>query len=1219
MQDLTAKIINDDVLPILNRGINLSDVAELVDSAREWLANGTFTFEGRPEALTRQYLINPLLSILGWDASPSSEYHFVPEFSGGMSRRWEDMVLMHKDMPIIFVECKNLLTDNILTRYNVNELLNYMKEYNRVNKFGHRIDWGILTNFRKMYFFYVSDKEPFLTFDYETYIDKFDFIKELISTEGIVKDGIAHYFSENRKEELGEQFLQDLKKWRLVIANGLYECNDDLSIEQLKITSQKFIDRLIFIRMLETLGIIPYNWLRTIYIKWREGIIGLNKTYSQVLKEEFINIESLYDTELFIKSLVDELEINDVYLNELLKIEVTMDPTIARKIGFSGPLILDDKGLYGYNFKTLSIDIMGSAYERYLAHNIIIKNEVVQIEETAELRKKEGIYYTPKHIVDYIVDKTLSTPLLNILTKSKSCIDEENYSEAKTIIESIKNIKILDPACGSGSFLITAFDKIYDTYCDYNEYFQNKVKGKLESGGLDQFLTIGFDNLLINSIGERVLLDNLYGVDYDPQAVEITKLNLWLKMLSASPELYRPEVGVTHKKYLPSLILKIKCGNSICPGINEEILEDAEINTNLGKIIELRNTLLNLILKTTPLFAREVDLDELLQEILGLKEKLETINVSIRDKLRNTLIHDGHFKEENGKLQNLSGSPFHWELEFPEVFTSDGFDIVLGNPPHGAKLTKEERNFIGQQFSLGSGTKNTAYIFIELSKRLLNESGLLGLVIPKSLLFSQDWGKVRDYLLGHTNINEIVDISKAFKGVLLEQVIIIAKNHDTTTSFNSYILNEENAFTYCNNIPNSIYDESKSFPISIDEMDMQIFTKMVSDSINFGDITETFRGFPLQSRLSDTRQESFEPTLRGDDIKRFSNNDPSNFLSSVNLVEKPKYHKIKNPKLITQRIVAHIENPIDHIAIMSTIDFNGYLNVDTVENTVLTDDEYDYHYLLGLLNSRLIGWYIYKFVFCDAIRTMDFDEYYVNKICLKSISDASSAIIDKIKTDVSDILILCNQKRWLFDSFIALQKVFSLTDELKIGYFIDVNRAQEFGIDLISLHKIDGDMTGTIKEYSVNINEDTISIHVKILEENNYINALSFKVNNETCKNYMFLSLKTQEGRKSYRSQRNILNTIYDDFKIPVLVSRNYAANIEAFNKLLQYMEEAYEQKLEKEWINSKIKIFQPHVITNNVKSTDEIINESIFRIFNLSNEEIQHVNENTTSLTRLT
>ena len=117
----------------------------------------------------------------------------------------------------------------------------------------------------------------------------------------------------------------------------------------------------------------------------------------------------------------------------------------------------------------------------------------------------------------------------------------------------------------------------------------------------------------------------------------------------------------------------------------------------------------------------------------------------------------------------------------------------------------------------------------------------------------------------------------------------------------------------------------------------------------------------------------------------------------------------------------------------------------------------------------------------------------------------------------------------------------------------------------------------------------------------------------------MFLSLKTQEGRKTYRLQKNIINTIYQDFKRPVLISRNYAVNIEAFSKILQYMEEKYEEKLENEWINSKIKTFQPHEIINNVKYTDQRINEAVFKIFNLGREEIQHINENTTSLTRLT
>ena len=108
---------------------------------------------------------------------------------------------------------------------------------------------------------------------------------------------------------------------------------------------------------------------------------------------------------------------------------------------------------------------------------------------------------------------------------------------------------------------------------------------------------------------------------------------------------------------------------------------------------------------------------------------------------------------------------------------------------------------------------------------------------------------------------------------------------------------------------------------------------------------------------------------------------------------------MKQPKIITQDIIAHIQNPKPHILITSVFDEEGkVLTLDTCQNTVLINNNYDYRYILGLLNSEFISWYTYKFIYCSAIRTMHFDKYYIGKIKIPNVTkDKQVKLIEIVK------------------------------------------------------------------------------------------------------------------------------------------------------------------------------------------------------------------------------
>jgi len=1201
----------------------IKKIEELVENAREWLRLGRFPVRGKPEALTRQYLITPLLLWLDWSDMPSQDFHFVSEFGEGMKRLWEDYVLLNSDRPIIFLESKSLF-DEDLSPY-VSELLEYMREYNRTSRLGYRVDWGILTNFREIRFYYVSDREPFLVLKIEELIEKQDSLRELLSVEGVKREGLEHQFSESRRETLGDQFLEDLKKWRLILANGYYELDQSLSVDSLKEASQQTLDRLIFIRMLETLGILPFSWLRNIYIRWKEGVVGLSESFSEIILKEFSRIESVYDTELFQKRLCDKLTIEDKYLHELMKVDEPLNPEVARKIENIGQQKLEDRGLYGYNFKTLTIDIIGSAYERYLAHDLKLdaKAKRVTIRETRELRKKEGVYYTPPYVVDYIVTNAVKPLVSSVVEEAKKLLKEKRFEGAKDRIEELRAIKVLDPACGSGSFLIRVFDIFLEGYKASNEALSDELRHLLNESRLTRYVEISGEELTIKGLGERILLDNVYGVDLDPQAVEITKLNLWLKVLSATPDPYRPLPGKKSRKTLPSLVTRIRVGNSLCSGLDHEgidqLISEGTMRALAEKKIEVERAILNL----TPQFnldgnlTKETEMWKLLGELTIMEHNVDIMG-------RSSLLEKKLFVEEDGKLKGLTGQQLNWESAFPEVFLKGGFDSIIGNPPHGAKLTNEERNFFEKSYNLGKKYKNTAFLFLEVCQRKLRPNGKLGMVIPKSLVFSEQWHKVRKFLRENFSILEIADISKAFKKVLLEQVVLLSdKTFPSQEYFMGFKLDihhpkpeEKHA------IPFVVCDEVDAFPLLVDQTALEIRRKMYERSILLGGFSKTFRGFPYQSKLISQKGEREEPTLRGDDIRRFFLFQPCKYLDASLFKDKDgewtdKTKEMKGEKIVAQRIVAHIKYPVDHVAIMAVLDKEGLVSVDTVENILVIDSKYDVRYILALLNSRLVGWYIYHFVFCNAIRTMDFDEYYVSKIPVVQPISENKPLIDEICNNVSELVDLAQQRNWMNQAFRNLTANYELNYERPLSHFISSTYASDYCIDLISTTKSE-ETVGTITGYSITSEEKCVKVKVELREKPPF-EALQLCFSDKDVKDFFYLSLNRHQGRKTYKSRNKIVPTLLKDLTVPSLKLKAGKSNVEYYRKLMDEMTRVFSEiSKSTKWASSPINKFDPYLIERFLEEKDETINSKVFRLYALTEEEVLYVKSRTPSLTRL-
>jgi type I restriction-modification system DNA methylase subunit len=194
-----------------------------------------------------------------------------------------------------------------------------------------------------------------------------------------------------------------------------------------------------------------------------------------------------------------------------------------------------------YEFAVLPADILGQVYEQFLGKVIrLTAGHRAVVEDKPEVKKAGGVFYTPTYVVDYIVENTVGKLL-----------------EGKTPRQAAK-LRILDPACGSGSFLIGAYQRLMDWHRDWY------VEDGIEKHTKEIYQGPGGEWRLVTAERKRILLNNIYGVDIDAQAAEVTKLSLLLKVLEGeSDETLAKQLQLFHERALPDLAENIKCGNSV--------------------------------------------------------------------------------------------------------------------------------------------------------------------------------------------------------------------------------------------------------------------------------------------------------------------------------------------------------------------------------------------------------------------------------------------------------------------------------------------------------------------------------------------------------------------------------------------------------------------------------------------------------------------------------
>ena len=366
---------------------------------------------------------------------------------------------------------------------------------------------------------------------YREYAEKWGYLASIFSRDAVLK-GSFDQFAESTKgkkgtAEVDDAFLEEIENWRLELARNLALRNPRLSQRELNFAVQRVIDRIVFLRICEDRGIEDYGRLKS--------LVNGDRVYRR-LCEHFIAADTRYNSGLFhFKTEPDRHEPPD---------ELTMDLEIDDSL-LRGIL----NGLYypesPYAFSVLSADILGQVYEQFLGQVIrLTEGHRAVVEVKPEVKKAGGVYYTPVYIVDYIVQQTVG-----------KLIEGKKPGQVATL-------RILDPACGSGSFLIGAYQYLLDWHRDWYAKHDPAKWAKAAKGAVYQNGR-GEWKLTINE-RKRILLNNIFGVDIDTQAVEVTKLSLLLKVLEGETEhSLEPLFRIFHQRALPDLGNNVKCGNSL--------------------------------------------------------------------------------------------------------------------------------------------------------------------------------------------------------------------------------------------------------------------------------------------------------------------------------------------------------------------------------------------------------------------------------------------------------------------------------------------------------------------------------------------------------------------------------------------------------------------------------------------------------------------------------
>jgi hypothetical protein len=780
----------------------------------------------------------------------------------------------------------------------------------------------------------------------------------------------------DRTRALDTAFLEFLDETRRDLASDLWKNNDhDELLDGNKLTEavQRVIDRILFLRICEDRDIDTGERLQSIVDKWRKNT-GNDDTGRRATQPPLDSLHELPPADSGssgIRAPKDSLWRAVVrHFRALDRRPPTHVPFFNGNLfkpHFTETLIISDEWLAGfiselsadespYLFSEIPVEILGSVYERFLGKVVRPHGKGITVEEKPEVRKAGGVYYTPRYIVDYIVEQTCGKLLDDIAGGSGAVSAPNDQAEgrrsrtaAPTTLKDFEKktaaLRFLDPACGSGSFLIRAFERV----C---EHWQKRLTANLRevvgtsrgdvparasqsaAGGSEIPLAQNAeapagsaqranptpeekaaraawekkhrplcwvdattnDVHLTVDLKRKILTQNIYGVDLDAAAVEVTQLSLYLKMLEnenrstleRERELFAEAVAL-----LPPLQDNIKCGNSLIASDFSIVPED---------LVRVR--------------------------------------------------------------------AFDWPVQFASIMKAGGFDAVIGNPPYGADSGEDSLAYLRQKYEAAGREADTYALFMEKSVNLARPGGYVSMIVPTGWYSGARFPALRRFTACKTDPTIFVNLPyDVFADAWVDTTVYAATKRKQPTSWprTEQHLVSLKTFPKRQRIQSQsefeqgmqttefaewFADGSDTFLTYADSRATALMRRLEKVGVPFSAYADIQRGvtpFNLTEKPThETSLRAFEGTVR----RYLLDAGPERYVRFDDTLAEPKpIRYFQGPRLLIRELISR---QFQIQAVKATTDF---VTNKSMQSALPLAGGPDSNFLLGCFNSRLLSWF----------------------------------------------------------------------------------------------------------------------------------------------------------------------------------------------------------------------------------------------------------------------
>ena len=691
-------------------------------------------------------------------------------------------------------------------------------------------------------------------------------------------------------------------------------------------------------------------------------------------------------------------------------------------------------------------------------------------------RKSKGAFYTPREIVHYMCQESLINYLTNTLSISEDAIrdfilygdfmkDEDTVKEKRQgnggmyiseklykinpdrtvavnrlldMDKALKDVRVADPAVGSGAFPLGMLNEIVRARQNISAYLAITMKP------YDVRMMYQMDRSP-HTLKYETIRNCIFACDIEPSAVDIAQLRLWLALViddEINPNAQTPLDGHRNPLPLPNLESNILCGNSLVDEfegvrlVNEsDLLGSSDYQRDLNS--DCFDSIIKKLIQAQDELFRCDNTDKKKQ----LKEQIE----ALRDMIIQTQLEGC----EHEKIQRYyesthlaSKSYTLWQLDFARVFREKGgFDIVIGNPPYGAKLSVAEKKLFKKKYGdVHMRTPDTYNYFISMSTRMIAPNGVLCFIVPNTLLFQNEYEKTRTFLTDHNHLKYVINIGdNVFEKaevptcVFLAEIAVCKENYQVRYADFREVPNKEIRWgSYNEMIDYNTLLETPSRVLGVNQNGSNILKKIKAQSVTIDDIAEEVAAgissggndvFCITQDIATEKNfepEILRPLLTGKIINRYTTSwNGELIIYSTKWSNTPQYENVfsymqpheerlskkretqkgmipwyslhwpRTPELFAGKKIV-MRQTSD--CIRATIDEKGFYALNTLLVLQLKEGApYSYEFVLAVLNSKLNN-FVYRSLTQERGRTFaEVKPKNVRKLYLPKISTSEQA------------------------------------------------------------------------------------------------------------------------------------------------------------------------------------------------------------------------------------